>query len=160
MRPSSFIHTCALLWATLTTAVTSVSAMNHNQLVLNAASLDSDAFIIASNGRAAPILLESGVDESVKIAVETFADDVERVSGTRPKVFTDTLPSDEANPIIVKLATKDSIEARDQVHFAESDQKSLHGKWESYRMKVETKSDQRSLVVTGSDKVSFPKCLG
>jgi len=100
------------------------------------------AFFIASNGRVAPIVLDARVDESVHIAVATFADDIERVTGHRPEILAKR-PSPGVRLIEVQVATK---------HDQPSDDP-LAGKWESFSIKVAESG--MTLAITGSDKVGY-----
>jgi hypothetical protein len=110
----------------------------ENQLLFENGSAPS--FNIASDGRIAPVVIDARIDESVHIAVATFADDIERVTGRRPEILTER-PSSDASVIEVRVASKQEQPSDNQ----------LVGQWESFSVKVI--EDGRTLAVTGSDKV-------
>lgn len=99
---------------------------------------NGETFHIITDGKTVPIVVDPTVDESVHIAVATFADDVERISGHRPAVLARSSTPDEP-AIVVRTAAQD-------------DDQSLFGKWEAFRIRMDT--DCKRLVVTGSDRVS------
>jgi hypothetical protein len=106
-----------------------------------------DLFHIASSEYATAILLDSKDDEAIHIAANTFADDVERVSGRRPTVHIDSLPKGTSTAIVActsssALAHTDSARA-------------LDGQWEAYDIRIERDGAAESVMqVVGSDKVT------
>jgi hypothetical protein len=127
-----------------------------NQLIFTA---HSGGFVIASSGRAAPILIRSNEPEALHVAVNTFAEDVERVTGVKPEIHLDSLPNDFQGAIVVSIAktSKKGDEAStkggtQKVFLAES---GLAGQWESFQISVKAgEGDNSVLAVTGSDRVS------
>ena len=106
-----------------------------------------DVFHIASGEYATAILLDSKDDEAVHIAANTFADDIERVSGKRPTVHIDSLPKGTSTAIIA--CTSSSALAHTEVARA------LEGQWEAYDVRIERDGAAESVMqVVGSDKVS------
>ena len=97
-------------------------------------------FFIANHGKVAPIVIGPDVDQSVHIAVATFADDIQRVTGSRPVICSE-LNSIKGPVIEVRIVTEQDKEFED----------SLLGKWESYLIRVDR--DGSALAVIGSDKV-------
>lgn len=95
------------------------------------------SFRIIDHGKPVPIVVDPAVDQSVRIAVDTFADDVERISGRRPAVLA-TSDTPDQSAIVVRIAT-------------ENDESPLFGKWEAFQIRMD--SDCKNLIVTGSDKV-------
>jgi hypothetical protein len=87
-----------------------------------------DLFHIASSEYATAILLDSKDDEAVHIAANTFADDVERVTGRRPTVHIDSLPKGTSTAIVA--CTCSSALAHPEVAGA------LDGQWEAYDIRV------------------------
>ena len=104
-------------------------------------------FVIVSSTEVAAILVDSNDDEAVHIAANTFADDVERVSGRRPTVHVDKVPSG-AGSTIIAATTGSHL-------FGTHKAPDLEGKWEAFDIRVGNASDiGAALCVTGSDKVS------
>jgi hypothetical protein len=106
-----------------------------------------ELFHIASKEYATAILLDRKDDEAVHIAANTFADDIERVTGRRPTIYFDSLPKGTSTAIVActnasALAHTDSARA-------------LDGQWEAYDIRVEKDGAAESVMqVVGSDKVS------
>ena len=106
-----------------------------------------DVFHIGSGEYATAILLDSKDDEAIHIAANTFADDVERVTGRRPTVYLDSLPKGTSTAIIA--CTSSSALAHAEVVRA------LDGKWEAYDVRIGKHGAAESVMqVVGSDKVS------
>lgn len=97
-----------------------------------------DAFLIVHNGKAVPIVIAPDVDQSVHIAVNTFADDIARVTGSRPDVLAKRETGGQP-AIVVRISMT-------------QDADTLAGQWEAFRIRMDANS--QSLEVTGSDKVS------
>lgn len=123
-----------------------------------------DGILLASSKGAAPILLDSKAPEALHVAVNTFADDVERVVGVRPEVFTDSLPKGVQSAIVVSIYG-DSVQPapeqghQGQQHFSAS---GLAGKWESYEIRGRrgVAGADEAMIITGSDKVSIASPVG
>jgi hypothetical protein len=105
-----------------------------------------DLFHIASIDHATAILLDSKDEEAVHIAANTFADDIARVTGTRPTVYIDSVPKGTSNTIVA--CTSSSSLAHDD------SARALEGLWEAYDIRVQKDAAGASMQVTGSDKVN------
>lgn len=107
-------------------------------------------FVIASRHHhyAAPLLLDSKDNVAIHIAAQTFAEDVYRVTGVRPRLYNDTLPKRTRRAIVVGSLGSALID--------ETEAEGLQGKWESYdvRVKKAVHGADEDLVITGSDRVS------
>ena len=110
----------------------------ENQLQFGSSS--EAGFFIANHGQVAPIVIGPDVDQSVHIAVTTFAEDIQRLTGSRPVIGSE-LDAFQEPTIEVRIATEQDKEVKD----------SLVGKWESYLIRVERGGG--TLAVIGSDKV-------
>ena len=113
----------------------------ENQLRFEARS--EAVFTIADHGNIVPIIVAEDVDQSVHIAVGTFADDIDRVAGHKPDILSKR-PSPETPVIEIRIADQDD---GDDEEIAGR----LVGKWESFLIRVE--GNGRTLAVIGSDKV-------
>lgn len=128
-----------------------------NQLLLDL-STPTNAFIIAGEGKASPILIHSSESEALFVAVNTFAEDVKRVTGVKPEVFTDSLLKGTKSAIVVSTFGTAGKKDGAQAFFSAGNE--LSGQWESYQMSVKSGDElgvERILAVTGSDKVSLLK---
>jgi hypothetical protein len=128
-----------------------VSALGTRQPCIN---FQSDTgFLIAKNdGKSAVILLDSMDSPAVHIAANSFADDVQRVTGTRPQLYNDTMPSGGIQPIIVGTINSKLMQS---IQGASNITSSLTGKWESYWTGVldhPMNGVKQGLVIAGSDK--------
>jgi hypothetical protein len=103
---------------------------------------DNNNFMIADHGSLVPIITNSSDAHSVHIAASTFADDLERVTGTRPGVWNDTVPDWASKVIMVGTSGGNG----------------LRGKWEAYDIRVVSNpmdGVEEALMVSGSDKVGL-----
>lgn len=140
----------------LTLCALSIVAAMQNQLSFNLTD-ESKVFLITKSGHSTPIFVKSTESEALHVAVKTFAEDIERVSGVKPKIFTDDIPAGTESAIVVSTITGGK-EKRDVAQSTFSTGESLAGQWESYSMKVESGGNlgvKQILSVTGSDKVSL-----
>ena len=107
----------------------------------------------APKHRAVPLLLDSKDDQAIHVAAQTFAHDIYRVTGRKPDLYNDTLPSSVDSALIIGSVSSRLIsETRDSERLSP-----LRGKWESYDMRVvkaPIKNLEKALVVVGSDRVS------
>jgi hypothetical protein len=143
-----------MLTILLTTLLPVVSALGGKQC-LSFDSTDSDShFLIANYGSLVPIITDSSDSEALHVAASTFADDIERVTGSRPTVCNDTVP-DWASQVVVVGTTSSPLLSG----LAGSASGDLKGQWEAYDMRVVANPVEgvaEALVITGSDKVSLP----
>jgi hypothetical protein len=111
-------------------------------------------FPIAANGQAAAIYVAPQNPETVWVAAEAFAADVERVTGVKPQVLTSLVPPLPANLIVVGVLDK-SPEIEKLVSARKLDASAVAGKWEAAITAVVTSplhGVKRALVVAGSDR--------
>jgi hypothetical protein len=102
---------------------------------------DNDNFVIADHGSLVPIITNSSDSSSIHLAVSTFADDLQRVTGSRPAICNDTVPDWASKVIMVGTGFNNGLE----------------GKWEAYDIRVvgnPADGVEEALMITGSDKVS------
>jgi hypothetical protein len=102
----------------------------------------NDNFVIADHGTLVPIITNSSDSASIHIAVSTFADDLERVTGSRPAICNGTVPDWASKVIMIGTGSNNGLE----------------GKWEAYDIRVvgnPMDGVDEALMITGSDKVSL-----
>ncbi|KAK7447068.1 hypothetical protein VKT23_014280 [Stygiomarasmius scandens] len=115
----------------------------------------SSNFAVVQGGNAAPILLSEDDWPGVQRAASDFADDIERVTGTRPSLSnSSTSASNSSRPIIVGTLGKSAL--IDQViNATQMDVSSIEGSWESFMgMVVEDPLPgvDSAYVIVGADK--------
>jgi hypothetical protein len=110
-------------------------------------------FPLVRNGTPADIMVDLAADSAVKHVADSFADDLERVSGSRPRVLHDTgglrgpvvmIGVLGRSPMIDRLAAAGKLHADD-----------LRGEWEAFRQIVIEKpfpDVSHALVIVGSDR--------
>lgn len=112
------------------------------------------SFVLASAGRrhTVPILLDSKDDIAIYIAARSFADDIKRVTGLRPKIYNDTLPHDVHSAIVVGSSSSRLVGGYGLEHVT-----ALEGQWEAFDARVVDgfRGLDRALVIAGSDRVSL-----
>ncbi|WWD20430.1 hypothetical protein CI109_104906 [Kwoniella shandongensis] len=118
---------------------------------------EHDLFILASSshGHATPLLLDSRDDQAIHVAAQTFARDVYKVTGQRPKLYNDTLPKGVERALVVGSVTSRLIKGVREQSPQQTAREGLEGKWESYDVRWEeepVKGLKEGLVVTGSDR--------
>lgn len=131
----------------LTSLLPSVAALGGQQCLTFTTS--PDHFALADHGSLVPIITDSTDAEALHIAASTFADDLERVTGSRPAVFNDTVPDWADRVVMVGTASSPLVSSRQGSN-------AVAGKWEAYDIRVVTAPVDgvvEALVVTGSDKV-------
>jgi len=99
-------------------------------------------FLIADHGSLVPIITDSSDAHSVHLAASTFADDLERVTGSRPWVGNDTVPDWASKVIMVGTGSGNGLE----------------GKWEAFDIRVVSnpmEGVEEALMIAGSDKVGL-----
>jgi hypothetical protein len=113
-----------------------------------------DDFAIVANGRAAAIYVAPQNPETVRVAAEAFAADVEQVTGVRPRVLESLKAPLPQNLIIVGVLGK-STEIDRLGKAKKIDASSTAGKWESAVTSVVASplpGVRRALVIAGSDR--------
>jgi hypothetical protein len=114
----------------------------------------SGEFAIAANGRAAAIYVAPQNPETVRVAAEAFASDVEKVTGTKPRILTSLAAPLPANLILVGVyGQSPEIDHLTATHmlFAEI----VSGKWESAVTSIVSEplpGVHHALVILGSDR--------
>jgi len=113
---------------------------------------ETDLFVLYSHpqSHALPILLDSRDDVAIHLAAKTFAKDVHKVTGLHPSLYNDTLPKGVEHAVVLCSADSGLLGSGDVQGIEE-----IKGKWESYDVRVRKgiAGTERSLVVTGSDRV-------
>ncbi|HWC97021.1 MAG TPA: glycosyl hydrolase 115 family protein [Candidatus Sulfopaludibacter sp.] len=111
-------------------------------------------FAIVAGGKAAPIYVAPGNSETVKVAAQAFASDVERVTGVKPEVLA-SLPS----PLPASLILVGVYGQSPEIDRLQATRKivgqSVAGNWESATTSVvlsPMSGVRRALVVAGSDR--------
>lgn len=109
--------------------------------------------IFASTRHALPVIIDTKDAEAIRIAVNTFADDVSRVVNIRPVV---TESKVWTQPVII-ACTVDSELCRSISGIAEV-RAGLTGKWEAFDVRVVKtpwNGVAEALLILGSDRVRF-----
>ncbi len=139
--------------AVFSVAIFSVPVLLNAAVVVDETPAGADDLVLVDGQTAADVLVDSNDAEVVKLAAGLLADDVERVSGTKPTVRTDPVTTASTavivgtvgeSPIIDKLSTDGKIAVAD-----------LRGKRESFAWQVVTDpvaGVHRALVIVGSDR--------
>jgi hypothetical protein len=135
----------------------SLSAIGHAQstpfvtLDFPASSMD---FAIVAGGKAASIYVAPGNPETVKVAAQAFASDVERMTGVKPEVLASLPSALPANVILVGVYGQspeiDQLQASRKIVG-----ESVSGSWESATTSVVLSpmpGVRRALVIAGSDR--------
>ena len=100
-------------------------------------------FALIDHGVPATVYVDAAAEKPVLRVAEDFADDLQRVSGTRPQVV-HSLDGVTGDVVVIGEAGQVAGLA---------DDKAIAGKWEAYQQSVVTlKSGHRALVILGADK--------
>jgi hypothetical protein len=112
------------------------------------------AFPITANGQAAAIYIAPSNPETVRVAAEAFASDVEQVTGVKPRLLTSLAAPFPANLILVGVlghsAEIDKLAATHAINTT-----AVAGKWESAVTEVVATpipGVRRALVIAASDR--------
>nr|AQQ75023.1 GH115 [uncultured bacterium] len=111
------------------------------------------SFPLVENGKAAPIYISETDYAGVLRVAHHFQDDVERVTGIRPEIFSTKIPP-QKEVVIVGTIQKNAL-LQNLIKKRKINGKLLAGKWETYLITVVEKplpGVQRALVIAGSDK--------
>jgi hypothetical protein len=139
--------TISLLLGSLMPAV---SALGGQQCLTFEQASDND-FHVANHGSLVPIITDSSDPASLHLAASTFADDLERVTGSRPAVYNDTVPDWATKVIMVGTASSGLL-----ANISNDGRAAVEGLWEAYDIRVvegPIAGVEEALVITGSDKV-------
>lgn len=131
-------------------------ADSHAQVTFSTTGREPKWFTLASvkNEYVAPFLLDSKDNTAIHLAAQTLARDIHTITGYKPILYNDTLPSNVSNAVIIGSVDSKLVK---ETKTEESVKKDLDGKWESYDARVvqhPLKGLDSALVVTGSDRVS------
>jgi hypothetical protein len=109
-------------------------------------------FILFDGAHAAPIVVENGANRAVVRAAQDLVADVERVTGSKPKVVSEV--GDKTTPVI--LGTLGQSPLLDQLAAAgKLDVNGVRGEWESYVLQLVKNplpGVEKALVIAGSDR--------
>ena len=136
---------CALCWAP------SIFALGQTRYVEFAATPGSVR--LASNGTAAPIVVDSQDYPGVLRAARDLQTDIDRVSRIRPAIITGR-PEQAAELIIVGTLGKNRL-IGELLRAGKLDAAAIRGRWESFVIQVVPQpwpGVRRALVIVGSDK--------
>jgi hypothetical protein len=134
-----------------------------DQVVFGTGHASKQEFILASsdNGSDSLSILTSSKDNvAVHLAVASFVVDVEKVTGSKLKVYNDTLPGHGKKAVIVGTSGSEVVKGLRGYQGVVDD---LEGKWESFDIRVlenPTHDLEGAMVISGSDRVSPHKQLG
>ncbi|KAJ7699298.1 hypothetical protein B0H17DRAFT_1006233 [Mycena rosella] len=113
-------------------------------------------FTVASNGKAAPLILSSDEWPGVQRAAQDFAADIERVTGIKPAIsnVSSSTPARSSLPIIIGTLGKSSL--IDQiVNSTKLDVSSIENQWEAFTTQVVANplpGIDKAYVIIGADK--------
>jgi Glycosyl hydrolase family 115/Gylcosyl hydrolase family 115 C-terminal domain len=136
---------CVLVWAPAT------FALGQTRYVEFMASQGS--IILASNGTAAPIVVDLQDYPGVLRAVRDLQMDVDRVTSVRPAIISER-PAQAADLIIVGTLGKNRL-IDELLRAGKLEAATIRGRWESFVIQVVPQpwpGVKRALVITGSDK--------
>ncbi|KAJ7135657.1 glycoside hydrolase family 115 protein [Mycena epipterygia] len=134
--------------------VSSVSALGQDTCVVFQPS--PSTFTVASNGKAANLILSSDDWPGVQRAAQDFAADIQRVTGIKPTVanFSSSAPSHSSFPIIIGTLGKSSL-INQIVNSTRLDVSSIENQWEAFMTKVVDNplpGIAKAYVMIGADK--------
>jgi hypothetical protein len=128
-----------------------------DQVVFGTGHASKQEFILASSDKGSDslsILTSSKDNAAVHLAVASFVVDVEKVTGSKLKVYNDTLPGDSKRAVIVGTSRSEVVKGLRGYQGVVDD---LEGKWESFDIRVlenPTHELKEAMVISGSDRVS------
>ncbi|KAJ7092468.1 hypothetical protein B0H15DRAFT_175137 [Mycena belliarum] len=116
----------------------------------------SSSFTVASNGKAAPLILSSDEWPGVQRAAQDFAADIQRVTGIKPTISNASsfIPARSSLPIIIGTLGKSSLIDR-IVNSTKLDVSSIENQWESFMTRVVSNplpGVAKAYVMVGADK--------
>ena len=137
---------CALLSTT--------ACLAQSSTLVDLDSSSAASFPIVANGGAAAIYVAPQNPETVRVAAEAFASDIEKVTGVKPRILTSLAAPLPANLILVGVLGHspeiDHLAATHKLNITE-----VSGKWESAVTEVVATpipGVRRALVIAGSDR--------
>lgn len=111
-------------------------------------------FPLIAKGTPATVLVDAGADSAVLRVAESFADDLERVSGTRPQLIKGDTAQVHGPVVIIGVLGQSPI-IDGLVKAGLIDVADLHGEWEAFRQIVvdhPLPGVPRALVIVGADR--------
>jgi hypothetical protein len=140
-----------------TTAIWTTACLAQSSTLVDldsSSAASSGEFAIAANGRAAAIYVAPQNPETVRVAAEAFASDVEQVTGVKPRLLSSLAAPLPANLILVGvLGHSAEIDKLAATHALNSE--AIAGKWESAVTEVVATpilGVRRALVIAGNDR--------
>ncbi|MHA6718857.1 glycosyl hydrolase 115 family protein [Sphingomonas sp. RS6] len=119
-----------------------------------AAAADAASFTLIANGQPADILIDAAADSAIGHVATSFADDLERVSGRKPRVLRGE-PGATRGPLVIVADVGRSPIVDRLVAAGTLSVDDLRGQWEAYRRVVVRNpfpGVREALVVLGSDR--------
>jgi hypothetical protein len=114
---------------------------------------EANYFPLVAKGMAAHIVSDADDYKVVDISKGLFADDVERVTGLRPRVVTSASVRKMPKGMSLVVGTIGHSRIIDEiVRRGEIDVSAIKGKWESFIITTVTKKNGNLLVIAGSDR--------
>jgi hypothetical protein len=134
--------------------VSSANALGQDTCVAFQSS--ASTFTVASNGKAAPLILSADDWPGVQRAAQDFAADIQRVTGIKPTVanVSSSVPSRSSLPIIIGTLGKSSL-INQIVNSTKLDVSSIENQWEAFMTQVVTNplpGIAKAYVMIGADK--------
>ena len=149
-----------ILLALLLSLAAGVSALSRQVVTF-----ENTGFVLAGPNFALDIILDAHDPAAVHIAARSFADDVQRITGSQPRLRNGTAEflGDGKQAIVVGTIGSKLIRQVERARWSSangqkviSSREPLEGKWESYEVEVvdqPLRGFDDALVVTGSDRV-------
>ena len=106
------------------------------------------------NLRNLPIIIDPAEHQSIHLASQNLASDLERVTGSRPAIWTDPSHYDSVEGAIVVGSLERSKLIRDLENDGMARRGLIHGKWETFHTSLQESHwsfARRILVIAGSD---------
>ncbi|KAJ6563652.1 hypothetical protein DFH09DRAFT_478550 [Mycena vulgaris] len=131
-----------------------VSGLGQNTCVTFQSS--ASTFTVASNGKAAPLILSADDWPGVQRAAQDFAADIQRVTGIKPTIAnaSSSTPSRSSLPIIIGTLGKSSL-INKIVNTTKLDVSGIENKWEAFQAQVVANplpGISKAYVIIGADK--------
>jgi len=120
---------------------------------LIAVAFSAETFPLVEQEKATPIVLDPADHTAVLRAAEDLQSDIQRVSGIKPAVRTNGMPSSKVAVIVGTIGKSSLLEAMAKAGKLEVG--NLVGKWEAYSISVVTNplpGVEQALVIAGSDR--------
>lgn len=116
----------------------------------------ASTFTVASNGKAAPLILSADEWPGVQRAAQDFAEDIQRVTGLKPTVSnsSSSTPSHGSLPIIIGTLGKSSLITQ-IVKTTKLDVSAIENQWEAFTTQVVSNplpGIAKAYLIIGADK--------